>query len=100
MTTYRGRVRVTYQMLHEALGLPDEVEIDFQAEGDNKRRIGTFYIRSNEPITNLTFSVTEGGQPPDSLVDINQELVITRMRDIVETYDKRMSEENETRTKF
>lgn len=61
----RGKLRVTQDLLREALQLPENVVItdtDFESDRD----IISLYMRSAEPIEGLTYELSEGLSAPYS----------------------------------
>lgn len=61
----RGKLRVTEQLLHELLQLPEGIVIT-DSKYDSDRDVISFYLRSAEPIEGLTYELGEGLSVPES----------------------------------
>jgi hypothetical protein len=67
---YRGKIRMTAELLHRALGLPEEVEI-INVAFDNNREIVNVIVRSDEEVENLTYHTGEGMEFPTTDTEIH-----------------------------
>jgi hypothetical protein len=65
---YRGNIRVTAELLHSMLHLPNEVEI-INVVFDNKRELINIIIRSNEEVEHLTLHTGESMEFPSANVE-------------------------------
>lgn len=84
----RGMIRVTYDMIEAMLGLPEGVHLELVKE-DGVRRIGEFYVRSEEPVADITFPTGEAQTPITSAsYHLSDKRILDRMRKTVEFYDK------------
>lgn len=72
MAKYRGKLRITVELLEELLQLPEGVEV-IDVSYDRERDILDLSLCAIEEVGKLTFKIPEGGEIPISTHSIHKE---------------------------